>query len=228
MTGASLYRWPAAAEFGRVVPKAKFYEHARVSSKVREKFIADVQRVTWAYKLADATVHLRGDSTVPEIQVFVIDAKVENVSDDVLKVIDKSVQFPIIFEVNRVAAEQVSTRMVAAYKQLGGATPRLSDYFSTAWRPADAPRAPLPPALDLPGLYAGLLTPVLPIVTRPGESLTVAVARMERARKLEREIAILEKRLRVEPQLNRKVEVRRQLRDRAATLSELTAPNKKD
>ncbi|MDQ1247711.1 MAG: hypothetical protein QG597_2082 [Actinomycetota bacterium] len=224
MTGAPLYRWPAAARFGRVVPKAKFYEHARVTPSVREKFVADVQRVTWAYKLADQTIHLRGDAAVPEIQVFVIDAKESDVSDDVLTVIDKAVQFPIIFEVNRGTGAHTRTRMAAAYKQLGGTTPRLSAYFSNGWQAEDLPRVPLPPAVDLPGLYAGLLTPILPITTRPGESMSEATARMDQARKLEREIVTLEIRLRAEPQLNRKVELRRQIRDRTAALTTLTDP----
>lgn len=213
-TGAALYRWPAAAKFGRVVPKTKFYERANVPAVVREKFVADVQRVTWAYKLADETIHLRGAVTVPEIQVFTIDVKGEDVSDDLLTVIDKAVQFPIIFEVKRGAGDRARTRMTAAHKQLDGTTPRLSGYFTTAWRHADTARVPLPPAIDLPSLYAALLAPILPVQMRPGEAVSEATGRMELARKLERELAALEKRLRAEPQLNRKIELRRLLSDR--------------
>jgi len=222
MTGALLYRWPAAAKFGRVVPKTKFYEHTTVSAKTRRKFVADVQRITWAYKLADPTIHLRGNAAVPEIQVFVIDAKDDDVSDDVLIAIDKAVHFPIIFELNRNTGGRTRTRMVAAHKQLAGPKPRLSAYFSTSWQPADAPRAPLPVALDLAALYTGLLAPILPIAARPGERLSETTARIDDARAVEREIAALERRLRAELQLNRKVELRRQIRDRTATLIALT------
>jgi hypothetical protein len=65
---------------------------------------------------------------------------------------------------------------------------------------------------------------MLPFLARPGEDVSEATARMDQARKLEREIATLEKRLRAEPQLNRKVEVRRQVRDRTAALAALTDP----
>lgn len=224
MIGATLYRWPAAARFGRVVPKTKFYEHAAISTTARGRFVADVQRITWAYKLADATVHLRGDAAVPEIQVFVIDAKEDDVSEDVLAVIDRAVRFPIIFEINRGTGEDKPTRMVAAYKRVGGTRQRLSDYFSTDWLPADSQRSPLPPALDLPSLYAGLLSQLLPIPVRPGECLLDATERSDQIRKLEREVAALEKRLRIEPQLNRKVELRRELRNRSAALDALHAP----
>jgi hypothetical protein len=221
---APLYLWPAAARFGRSVPKAKFYEHATIRPAVREKFVSEVQRVNWAYKLADETIHLRGDAAVPEIQVFAIDAKDENVSDDVLAAIDKAVQFPVIFEINCTTSGHARTRMTASHKQLVGATLQLSAYFTTDWQPFDTPRVPLPPALDLPSLYAALLTPILPIATRPGEDVSEATGRMGQVRKLEREIANLQKRLRSEPQLNRKVELRRQIRDQTAALTALTDP----
>lgn len=213
---APLYLWPAAAKFGRVVPKTKFYEHATISDIVRGKFVSEVQRITWAYKLADETIHLRGDDSVPEIQVFTIEVKDDDVSSDVITAIDRAVPFPIIFEIRRATG---STRMVASHKQLDGPTLRLSAYFTTGWHAAGAPRAPLPPALDLPKLYAGLLTPILPIATRPGEDVSAATGRMDRAQKIERDVAALEKKLRTEPQFNRKVELRRRLRARTAELA---------
>jgi len=224
VTEPALFRWPTAARFGRVVPKTKFYEHASASTALRERFVTDVQRITWAYKLADETIHLRGDATVPEIQVFTIDAKGDDVGDSVLTAIDKAVLFPIIFEVHSGTGECARTRMTAAHKRLGGTTPRLSGYFSTGWQDADAARVPLPPAIDLPSLYAALLASILPIAARPGETVSAAIGRMEEARRLEREITALEQHLRTEPQFNRKVEVRRRLRDRTAALTELTDP----
>jgi hypothetical protein len=219
-----LYAWPPAAAFRRVVPKAKFYEHARISARLRPKFIDEVQRITWAYKLADETIHLRGDATVPEIQVFVVEAKDDDVSDEVLAAIDKSVRTPILFEIQRGEGERRQVRMTAAHKQPGLTAPRMSERFSTGWLPYDAARAPLPPALDLPGMYAQLLVPLLPFPLRPGETVAEAAARVAQAGKLKREIAQLERKLRNEPQLNRKVALRQQLRQQAAALAALTAP----
>ncbi|KXK50778.1 MAG: hypothetical protein UZ13_02268 [Chloroflexi bacterium OLB13] len=219
-----LYAWPPAAAFGRVVPKAKLYEHARVSARLRQKFVDEVQRVTWAFKLADETIHLAGDTAVPEIQVFVVKAKEADVSDEVLTAIDKSVRTPIVFEIERGEDERRQVRMTAAHKQPGTSSPRLSERFSTGWLPHGAGRAPLPPALDLPGLYAQLLTPLLPFPPRPGETVAGAAARAAQAGKLKREVAQLERKLRNEPQLNRKVELRQQLRQLNTALAALTAP----
>lgn len=225
MTADLLYRWPVSAYFGRVVPKTKFYERGKVTVAVREKFVAEVQRITWAYKLADSTIHLRGSHEVPEIQVFVLDAKDETISDAVLAAIDTAVQFPIIFEIQSGADAGSRTRMTAAHKQLRNPKPKLTGYFTTGWMPADRQRAPLPTALDLPGLYAALLGPLLPVEPRSGERLTDTAVRLEELRKLERELSTLERRLRTESQFNRKVELRRALRDRAAELEALRSPD---
>ena len=213
----ALYRWPAAAKFGRVVPKTKFYEHGNVPTALREKFVEDIQRITWAYKLAEPTIRLKGTEAVPEIQVFTVETKGGDVGDDVLTAIDKSVHFPILFEVSR--GDEV--RMVAAHKTLGGATPKVGAYFTTAWLPLDVARTRLPTAIDLFALYEALLSSLLPVPTRRGESLSEVTARMDRAKKLEREIAALERKLRTEPQLNRKVELRRELKNRQAALAAL-------
>ena len=184
------------------VPKTKFYEHGSVRTALREKFVDDIQRITWAYKLADDTIRLRGTATVPEIQVFTIETKGADVSEEVLAAIDKTVHFPIIFEV----ASTQRVRMVAAQKTLNGKVPHIATYFTT----------------DLPSLYEALLGSLLPVPMRAGETVSEATDRLERARKLQREMVALEKKLRNEPQLNRKIDLRRQLKERETALVELT------
>ena len=215
-----LFRWPTAAKFGHAVPKTKFYEHANVRVAMREKFIRHVQRITWAYKLAEDTIRLRGTPAVPEVQVFTVEAKGADVPDDVLTVIDRSVHFPIIFEI----ASDNRVRPVAAQKALHGNTPTVGAYLTTSWLFADSVRRPLPTALDLPSLHEAILSSLLPVNTRAGETVSQATDRLDRARKLQGQIAGLERKLRAEPQLNRKIELRRQIKERAAALTELTDP----
>jgi hypothetical protein len=229
MTG--LFAYPKAAAFGRVVPKQRFYEHTDINPKVREFFVREVLRITWAYKLAPETIGLSGSPAIPEIQVFAVDLKDLDLQDEVLGAIDRAVQFPIIFEVHRERAGMAEVRAVAAHKVLGARTPKVSAYFTGDWQGQDTVRAPLPPAVNLAGLYAQLLSPLLPASVRPGEELSVTIDRMEAVRKVEREVAALEKHLRVEPQFNRKVELRRQIRDHTDELTNLmstTSPETED
>jgi len=206
-----LYAWPEAAKFGRVVPKTKFYENTSMPQKVKDKFVSEIQRIVWSYKLAENTVNLRPDKAVMEIQVFKIDAKRGEVSQDVLFAIDRAIPFPIIFEINRDFDGSSNVRMVAAHKHFEGTKFKLSSYFGTEWVPLDFQRSPMPIALDLNGLYAALIQPLLPIAARYGESLSEATERLNQVTKIQREIATLETRLRKEQQFNRKLEIRRVL-----------------
>ncbi|WP_183093197.1 DUF4391 domain-containing protein [Nocardioides stalactiti] len=220
---ALLYRWPQAAEVGRVVPKSKFYEHASLGSTVKDRFVSDVRRITWAYKLADSTIHLPGNAEVPEIQVFEIAAKDGDVAEGVVAAIDKAVRTPIIFEISQGDGAGGAVRMVAAHKQLGAGAPKLGPYFSTDWQPASDDRAPLPTAIDLTSMYTALLQPLTPVASRAGENVSDVVGRLTTVRALEREIAALERKLRNELQLNRKVELRRTLKTKKAALVDLTS-----
>lgn len=212
-----LYRWPDAAKFTRIVAKNKFYEQGTVPSAVREKFVAEVERITWAYKLAEETINLPGSDILPEIQVFVIEAKCTDVSDDVLTAIDKAIKQPVIFEVSGA----LGTRMTATAKQVGAGAPTLGPYYATRWLADDATRKPLPTAISLAGLYAALLEPLTSVTIRPGADVSEVAARLDTVRQLERQVAALERKIRTEPQFNRKVDLRRTLKTKQAELSAL-------
>jgi hypothetical protein len=215
-----LYQWPVATKFGSRVPKEKIYEYGNVSTAVRSKFVSEVQRITWAYKLAESTINLPGSTSVPEIQVFHIETKAGDVADQVLSAIDKAIQYPIIFEIARERTGDPELRMVTAHKQVGSGAPKLSAYYSTGWLPAETQRSSLPTAISLATLYAAILEPLIPVTVRPGEEMSEVADRLATVWKLEREIRALERKLRTEPQLNRKIELRRTLKIRQQELEQ--------
>lgn len=216
-----LYAWPAAARFGARIPKERFYERSAITSAVREKFVSEVRRITWMYKLAEETINLAPSTDVPEIEVLSIEAKEAGVSTVVLTAIDKAIPNPVIFEIHRDVTDRAETRMVAAHKPVGSGSPRAWTYYSTAWMPTANRREPLPTAITMPALYTALITPLTPIAARPGEEASAVARRLDTVRKLEREISALERKLRTEPQLNRKLELRRELKNRQAALADL-------
>jgi len=216
-----LYEWPAAARFGARIQKERFYERTAGSSAVREKFVSDVQRITWMYKLAQDTINLPASTEVPEIEVLWLHAKTSDVSESVLAAIDRAIPNPVLFEIHRNDTGSPLVRLVAAHKIVRSGAPRPTAYYSTGWVPAATARAPMPTAITLPTLYSALIAPLTPITAYAGEDVSVVAERLAKVRKLEREISALERKLRNEPQLNRKVELRRELKDRQAALAAL-------
>lgn len=218
MTGI-LYRWPEAARVGSRVPKEKLYEHGNVSTAMREQFVSDIARITWAYKLAESTINLPVADEVSEIQVFRIDTKDgADVSDQLITVVDKAIPSPIIFEIAREVSNGIEVRMVAQLKQQGSNTPQLGRYSSTVWMAEDHERVGLPTAINLSTLYIALLEPLTGVRARIGEAMPQVAGRLKAISKLEREIAALQRKLRNEKQFNRKVELQRTLTARQAEL----------
>jgi hypothetical protein len=220
---SELIRWPETAKVDRVIPKERLYAEASADAPLKQRFVDEVQRVRWAYKLGEESLRLAPGETVTEIQVFIVDLKGSSLDNSVLTSIDKAIPSQIIFELRRGDGLGTEQAMAAAYKRAGGKT-KGTDYLRTGWIGSDQPRMPLPAALDMDGLYRQLLGRLLPHPIRPIEELSDALDRIGRIRGLMREIAALEKKLRTEPQLNRKIELRRQIKERAAALTELTDP----
>ena len=214
-----LYDWPKAAAFGRPVPKTKFYEHLKVSTALKAAFVNEVAQITWAFKLAPRTVNLPATAAVAEIQVFTVASKDNDVGDAVLAAVDKAVTSPILFEVVGAGEHAGQVRLAATYKPSSGSA--RSGYLTTAWMPVSSPRMPLPVAVDLGRLYDALVSPLLPLSPTVGESVGEALDRADQIKRLDRDLAALERRLRNEPQFNRKVDLRRQVLDLKAQLARL-------
>ena len=216
----AFFDYPKAARFGRVVPKSRIYEAARVPPKLRRLFVDQVDQIVWQFKLAPETINLSATSSVSEIQVFAISLRTANLGDTVLRAIDNAVAFPIVFELTRGG----NRKAIAAFKRPSEADNLkwvVSEYFGSGWEPADKPRKPLPNALDLGALYDRLLSDLIPVQDKDNEHLAERVARMEAVRAEQREIARIKARLARERQFNKKVAINAELREAANKLKSL-------
>ena len=207
----ALINYPKQATFGRVLPKNKIYEHSGANTRLKDLFVEQVEQIIWQYKLAPETINLPAKPGVPEVQVFRIVLKMGELSVDVLKCIDAAVQFPILFELEH----EGKIKVIAAHKRPNEADASkwaVSDYFSTAWIPANSKRSEMPVVLDLECLYETLLQRLTPLAPRAHESFAALVERLEAVRCKQREIEKVRAKLVKEKQFNRKVEINATLR----------------
>lgn len=206
-----IFAYPKQAEFNRVLPKSKIYEHGKPTRAVRDGFVVQINQIVWQYKLAPETINLPSRPGVPEIEIFSLELKTPEVSEDVLRCIDKAIPLPIFY--NLTFEGRVKT--VAAYKRPSDADASrwvVDAYFSSPWHPVDGERSALPVALDMAGLYEQMLRRLMPFPARSGETLKDHVERLSQLRSRQTEYAKLEARLHKEKQFNRKVELNSQLR----------------
>lgn len=216
----TLFAWPKAAAFGRVIPKSKIYEHASASSALKERFVQQVEQIIWAYKLAPETVNLPATATVTEIQIVRVTLKGSSLDQDLLKAIDRAIPFPLIFEL----INNGRTKLTAAYKRPSDSDAHhwvVGNYFETDWWSKGTLCQALPVALDIAGLYEQLMYHLISIPSRPQESLTHVVERVEQLQAKKREIDKITARLKREKQFNRKIEINAELRQMKAELKRL-------
>lgn len=223
---SALFAYPKQASFGRTLPKNKIYERSGANTRLKDLFVEQVEHIVWSYKLAPETINLPASPGVPEIQIFSIHLKSDELHEDVLRCIDGAIPFPILFEVTKGQADQAKIQLVAAYKQLSEADsnqPTISSYFASEWLPASTTRTPMPLTLDLAHLYSALLQSLLPLPARPQEPLPDWIARIEVAASTRREVEKTQARLTKEKQFNRKVEINARLRQLKNELDKLAA-----
>ena len=206
----TLYNFPEAAAFGRMIPKSKIYQYATASSKVKNLFVQQVEKITWAYKLSPATINLPASDGVQEIQVFTIILRTGELSQDVLHTIDKAIPSSILFELKYGG----KTRYAACYKRPSEADRSkwvVSSYFESGWMKDGGPASELPVVLGMGALYQSFLASMSPLPFRKGENLDGLVSRVDLLRVKEREADKLESRINKEIQFNRRVELNRAL-----------------
>ena len=222
----AFFDYPKAAEFSRILPKSKIYDHARASSKLQQLFVDQVEKIIWKVKLAPETINLDATKTVLEIQVFEIRLRTAVCDEDILRAIDKAIPFPIIFELSHGG----KCKVVAAYKrppnnqksEANSTKWVVSEYFDTEWQALDNPRAALPTALDLGALYDKLLSGLLPGEVGMNAPVAVRVENLEAIRAGEREIARIKARMTREKQYNKRIAINAELRAAQQELEQLT------
>lgn len=90
---------PKSTEINKFVAKTNFYERANITPKIHDFIEQQVDRITWANKVAPTTMNVSSGDVV-EFQVFHIQLKTPDLDNVVPIFIQKSVPYPILFVVS--------------------------------------------------------------------------------------------------------------------------------
>ena len=215
-----VYKFPESAKFGRVIPKSKIYQHASPSTKVKNLFVQQVEKITWSYKLSPETINIPASDGVQEIQVFTVSLRTGELSTDVMHTIDKAIPSPILFELKYGG----KTKYAAGYRRPSEADKSkwvVSSYMQSDWLKGNASSSELPVVLNMGALYQSFLTSLSPLPFKKGENLDSLVSRIDLLRVKEREAEKLENQINREKQFNRRVDLNRALNALKAEIEEL-------
>jgi len=222
---SALYAWPEAARVDRRIPRDHLFRRAGGGKTIRALYEAEIERVDWAFKLFERSVNLPAGADVVEIQVIQVALRGAGLDDRVLIHIDKALPRQTWFELSRPAPDGPEVQCAAAFKRASDAD-RMKvvthEHWRSAWTRATAPRTPLPVAVNLDSLYAGLLRGLWPHSARHGESLRSQADRLSEITAQAKAVERLRGALRREADFARQVERNRELRTAQARLKALT------
>ena len=213
---------PKTTEFNKRIPKQKFYENITVTAAMRRTFVEQIKTIYWRNKIASTTTNLAAGQLVNEIEIFEVKLSKVPLEESVLRQIDKEIPYHIIFLLEYEGKYQAWT----AYKENASSRNnafKVGTYYNTDW----LPEAELPLKLDglnVDKVYENFVRQIagdrLQTVTTD-ESLAESVAREEKKKTLEKQIAALQAKIRKEKQLNKQVAMNAEMKGLKKALEEL-------
>lgn len=190
---------PPQTHVDKFIPKNKFYENAVVPSVLKREFIDQIQKITRLYKLAEETIWINKTETVEEIQIFSLQLKQKVIPKKVLKIIDKSIPYPILY--------------IFTYQQdiafgitLKDDTTKL--YYFSEWNQKISFNFN---AQNLEVVYQQFVRAFILPEEDTSASFEEIVSRDKQRKSLEKEIAILQNKIKNEKQFNKQVALNQEL-----------------
>ena len=204
---------PEQARVHRPIPKNKFFEKAVVNTKLKKEFTDKIQKITWEYKLAEETIGVPKAGSVEEIQIFEIQLKEREIPKNVLRVIDKSIPYPILY----VFTHEGHVAYGITLKGDGD-----QRYYFSAWGEKQTFNFV---ASNLERVYQGLVTTFIKEVGGETKEFDVIVETDKKRQTLEKEISALKNKIKNEKQFNKKVELNKTLQEKKKDLEFTTQPD---
>ena len=204
--------FPQSTEFNKRIPKQKFYERLDVSPALRRVFVEQIRIVYWKNKLAATTLNIAPGEQVTEIEVFEVRLNVPDLEENVLRLIDREIPYHILF----LLEYDGKYRAVMGYKEAassGKAAFRVDRYYHTDWL-AEKDLPLCLEGLTLDAVYENFIRQIAGegLSREKNATLKESVERQKQREQLEKQIAALEAQMKKEKQLNRKMELKAEIR----------------
>lgn len=194
--------FPQSTEVGKKIPKQRFYDNLNISPALKRSFINDVNAVIWENKLAESTMNVLSGEKVLEIEVFRIILNNKDFDENILRQMDKEIPYHIFYvlEYQNEYCLCVSNKKTSS----GNNAFKILNYYYSKW--TDNIQVFLD-GINLDNMYDNLIIQIGNIHLENNNNLNEQIEIDEKRKKLEKEIAKIEKQARAEKQPKKKFEL---------------------
>ncbi len=203
----------------RVVPKTMFYKFMEVNPRMKVRFVNDVEKITWLYKLSANTLNVTSSDDLVEIDVFVATLKQQDCPTDLFTFIDTNMPHHIVF----ILEYDNSYMILLNYKDWADNTHtkfKITKSFASLWM--DEERLSLEiQGQSLSRIYENFVAQVSGIGEHKAGAMAEIVDLKKRIAAMEAELQNLQKKMRKEPQYDKQVKMNQQVKAKRHELDEL-------
>lgn len=203
---------PKTTEFNKRIPKQKFYENLSLKPAIKKAFADQIRVIYWRNKLATTTLNLASGELVTEIEVFEIRLTSPDLDENVLRLIDREIPYHILYLLEYNGKYQA----IMGYKEAAGsgkAAFKVDRYYRTEW--FTEKELPLHlEGLTIDAVYENFIRQIAGDLFTGNENTTLKenVEQQKQREQIEKQIAALEARMKKEKQLNRKMELKAEIK----------------
>lgn len=212
---------PKTTEFNKRIPKQKFYDNINVSPTLKRVFVDQVKVIYWKNKIATTTTNLATGKYVAELEVFEIKLNSPLQDDSLLRQIDKSIPYHILFLLEYQEKYQAWIGYKKAIQSSINAF-KVNNYFHTDWLKEDELSLKLD-GLNLDAVYENYVYQIAGNDLQPNnnQSLQDTIELEEKRKTIQEQIDILESKIRKEKQLNIQIRLNAELKKLKREVKEL-------
>lgn len=209
---------PKSTEFNKRIPKQKFYENLSVTPAMKTAFTEQIKIIYWRNKLAATTLNLAPGEQVTEVEVFEIRLTSPELDENILRLIDREIPYHILFllEYDRKYQAAMGYKEVASS---GKAAFKVERYYRTEWLTEEELSLHLE-GLTIDAVYENFIRQIAGVQLTGSENATLkkSVEQQKQREQIEKQIAALEAKMKKEKQLNRKMELKAEIKKRKQIL----------
>ena len=186
-----------ATEMSKQLPKKAIYAKFQMNTSAKEKIDADISKITIVNEITPNKVNIPAGDEVKSIFVLLVSLKRKDFDEKTIATLSKLIPQNILF-----VLEYGSESKLAIYH---------TKIMQTDWKPTEEQRIELQ-GLNLDKVWENVVVAVGSVDIEQGNTLDEQIAIDDQRKKIEKEIAFLEKMARAEKQPKKKFELVQQIK----------------
>ncbi len=203
---------PSSALVEKFVAKTKFTQKFLKKTDIKDEFTNHIQKIIWKYKISESTVNISKTKEIEEIEVFEIELKQKKIPYKAIAQINIFIPYTILFVFTYLQEQTAGIFYTHKLKQR---------FYSLDWDSSDDEKNIPVRGENLQTVYENIVETFLDKRALKKEFFSDKVLLHHKIDEIEKEIQVLENKVRKEKQFNKKLPLNQELNLKKSSLKKL-------